>query len=104
MFGKLVVLEEALEAGQRIPRVHRMCVALFAHIISCLMRARGHCPSAHAPPLRPRTPDFGLWTLDLGLWTSADSLLPLASNEEGGPVPLDRKSTRLNSSHLGITY
>src|SRR5205814_10152928 len=56
-----------------------------------------HCPAA-CPPIDPRAPA-------LDRRAARDGFLRCrAERSDRGEIELDRKSTRLNSSHLGTSY
>src|SRR5437899_10195831 len=60
-------------------------------------------PDNHNPPPRPSS--HGLFfNLQHHPWSPNELSSPVAPNSMTGGLPIDRKSTRLNSSHLGISY
>src|SRR5262245_62259703 len=62
-------------------------------------------PPRSTPFPTRRSSDLGSATLGFGLTVKSDSAISSSAHASfGGDFSLDRKSTRLNSSHLGISY
>src|ERR1035438_10423276 len=85
-----------------VPRVERQEFMNAGIIVFCLekryLAARVHLDEDRLRALWPEA--------DAALVTQHLEAIPriCAGDQEAGPIALDRKSTRLNSSHLGISY
>src|ERR1035441_2105815 len=68
-------------------------ILVFIIVPSCLLRLARRHSTGSVPPVNPRQVEVGKQKAECGNF-----------EEIGGALDPDRKSTRLNSSHLGISY